>query len=521
MRGKVYASILLGMLFFVVSCHQEEGPLHQSGNTKFDLLLTTTGLQSRAIDGQGNYAFARAEELEINKCFVAFFDKKSKKRLYFKEVYKDAPNPDDRLVVESKTDDAGNPASPTYKVPGIGVKPGDVYIVVIANSARTDLATFDTYGKLTASTVVEQTQLSSTFDPRNLVKVGEVEYTIQPGPNVVEVALTQLAARVDFTLKVTIADEYIKDSVDYFLTDDMLRTLRNASSGVNPSGKQKVGTLFGKDIYAWSCGAEPGGGEHDIWYGDAGNRKNYRNTAVKKVHLDKACFDKVQMYYAYGLAIEKITIKNIQTKTMLMLPPLDPNYLFSTNPYREDFLTPPWQQQDVNPVATAEKKITFYTYEKDFYFDQEEVDAGAIKIEVEGTLIRGIREKRTRYKNDNGVYGLWVDDRNLPQNDFVNGKHFVIANRESFVQDMATAPYEVFDTSRYKLEYARRYGAFVNPREGGNNHTYGLVHGNLYDITARINTAPEIPEEEEEIIIDLEYKVTNWVGKSVNLPVFE
>lgn len=519
MKGKVCFGVIILTLLSVVSCYHEEGPINQSGNARIDLILKSTEIQSRAINGEGNYEYANSNELEINNCFVAIFDKQSKKRLLYKEVSKGAVDPADRLIAEQRTDDSGNPATPTYKIPGIELKPGDVYIVVIANSARADLASFDTYEELTDPSVTETTLFTATFDPQNLVKTGEVEYHIESGDNVVMIPLTQLAARVDFNLKITIEPEQIDHSVDYLLTRDMVTSLLYVSSGMSTSMDYKIGTLFGNDIYGWPCDIEPAEMKHDLWYGEGNNRKNYKEEAVKKVHLNRGYFERIEQAYTYALAIEKITIENIQTKTWLVLPPLDVNYVMAVNMYQSDFLLPPWQRNYTTPTITADTTITFYTYEKDYYYNTPE--EGAIKVEVEGILTRGIQEKRVRYKNEKGVYGLWVDEQGVPQKDLIKGKNFVIANLDEFVRDTDVAPYVTFNTDQYKLEYPKKYRVYIDPIKGGNNNTYGLLHGNLYDITAKINKAPEIPEEEEEILVDLEYKVSNWVGKNVDLPVFE
>ncbi|MDL2208154.1 hypothetical protein LJB97_00860 [Parabacteroides sp. OttesenSCG-928-O15] len=516
MKEKVSLSAILLMLLCVASCYHEEGPINQSDNTKFDLILRSSEIQSRAINGQGNYEYADAAELEINKCFVAIFDKQSGKRLSYKEVSVGATNPENQLVVESKTDDAGNPATPTYKISNIEAKSGEVNIVVIANSARTDLASYNTYDELIDGDVFEQTRFTATYDPRNLVKVGDMEYTISSGTNVIVVPLTQLAARVDFNLKVTIEPETIDESYDYFFTTEMLEYLRWSSIIESPL---PLGNMFGKEIIGWSCNNDPGVA-HDIWYGEGNNRINYKGDEnVLAAHLNRAYFDRIERSYAYALAVEKITIENIQTKTWLMLPPLDANYFMSINHYQNDFLLPAWQKQFSTPLLTADMKITFYTYEKDFYGNAPE--EGAIKVGVEGTLTRCIKETRVRYKNEEGVYGLWIDDKGNPSADLTNAEKFVILNQDEFVRDEDVAPVEKFNTDEYKLEFPKKYQVYIDPKKEGKNNTYGLIHGNRYDVTAKISKEPELPEEEEEIIVDLEYEVTNWVGKTVDLPVFE
>ncbi|WP_280764604.1 hypothetical protein [Parabacteroides sp. PFB2-10] len=449
---------------------------------------------------------------------MAIFDKQSGKRLFYKEASLNAVNPDDRLIVEDKTDDPENPATPTYKISNIDAKPGNVNIVVIANSARTDLASYKTYGELTNSTVFEQTQFTATYDPSNLVKVGDMEYTIQSGTHVIVVPLTQLAARVDFNLKVTIEPEPIDDSYDYFFTPQMLEYLR-LSSLVPATNPIPVGWLFDKQIKGWSCSSDPGVA-HDIWYGEGNNRKNYKDDKnVLKVHVNRAYFDRIERSYAYALAIEKITIENIQTKTSLVLPALDANYDMAVNMYQTDFLLPAWQKQYTTPLLTTNAKITFYTYEKEPYFNAPE--AGAIRVEVEGTLTQGVKEKKVRYKNENGAYGLWLDEYGVPVGEMAKAENFVIVNQHEFVRDEDVAPNEKFSTEEYKMEFPKKYQVYIDPVKGGKNNTYGLVHGNLYDVTAKISKAPEPPEKEDEIIVDLEYKVTNWVGKTVDLPVFE
>lgn len=160
------------------------------------------GVETKAIDAEGNYEYATAEELNINEIFVSIFKKEGNEWKYL--TSKSGTLGDGSFV--------GDQSSGSFKLTGLTLPLNtDLKVVAIANplAGTASYAEMD-YNTLSAEKVAYSATLGGegyyTFDPKTLIKVGEQDMRFTANNGAIsggeDVHLKQLAAKVGLDLKV-------------------------------------------------------------------------------------------------------------------------------------------------------------------------------------------------------------------------------------------------------------------------------------------------------------------------------
>lgn len=196
MKLKNIFGLISAMSLMLVSCSEEsaiDGPdVIGKPDTSFDITLVSGGVETKAAPT--GYEHATAEEIKIQTCAVAVF----------------AGDGDSRMVgfkysTFNGTSNATYEQKEAYKVADIETRSGNVKILVVANStlSETELKKLDTYAKFKNQSVAYDD--ANSFVASNLIKFGEVTAQIATtAKSEIVVPLTQVAARVDVTYKVTV-----------------------------------------------------------------------------------------------------------------------------------------------------------------------------------------------------------------------------------------------------------------------------------------------------------------------------
>lgn len=202
----IFSMLLAGLL--LASCNSEEEirPGNEEGrDISFSMTLTLGEVTAMTKAGDGiaeGYTYSTEDEVKVNNVVIAVFSEKDgvvgECLDYKTAVFKDGAS-NSTVTVAGKTLIA-------YKVEGVQAKTGNVRIVAIANSTHyTDLAKYGsvTYDELKG---LSEEVSNGTFDPANLVKVGELSVDLKTtDTGTISVPMTQLAARID--MKFTVNEE--------------------------------------------------------------------------------------------------------------------------------------------------------------------------------------------------------------------------------------------------------------------------------------------------------------------------
>lgn len=193
MKLKNIVGLISAMSLMLVSCSEEsviDGPdVTEKADTSFDITLVSGGVETKA---PGGYEYATAEEIKIQTCAVAVFA--GEKMVGFEYVTFDGGKSNAKY--ESKD---------AYKVENIETKSGNVKILVVANPVldKEALRKLNTYDKFKSQATSYDN--ANSFVASKLIKFGEVDKTLSTtAADDVVVPLTQIAARVDVTYKVTV-----------------------------------------------------------------------------------------------------------------------------------------------------------------------------------------------------------------------------------------------------------------------------------------------------------------------------
>ena len=197
MRFNVVLFMLIVALLGGLSTCSSEVPIgFDTDELSFDmsLVLLTGDMQTKASDP--NYTYATTEELTIQNCHVAVFDKDGK-RIYFKNFYS-------KDLGEMKT--IGNLSGYELQLEGVrtfGKEDKKVSVLVMANANNANNSPFDnltTYdgvdNSYTAKTIAKGPVTASL-----LVKIGKSETTLKYNQDnaPVTVSLIQLSAKIEYT----------------------------------------------------------------------------------------------------------------------------------------------------------------------------------------------------------------------------------------------------------------------------------------------------------------------------------
>lgn len=425
MKLRNIISIVTAGLFMMSACTDEELIDSSTPDSGLSISLTTKGVMTKAAaDG---YTHSTPDEIKINTCAIAFFDVNTNERVGFSYNTFEAAS--------------GNleDGRAYYSVPNILVKGGIYNMLVLANSSLTKetIQAANTYSAFKALKETLQDQGASTFDAANLVKFGEKEVTINKGEaNEIQVELTQLAARIDLSFKVNVQPEEVGEPVveEKWTMDELVDiATKNPDKYVEGSdepGECKMHSHQGKWLYV---------------------PNNVRTTTTTKK--------------AWMFSITKVMVSNVALKSNSFM---ETEEIAANADDNSSYLVKDFEVELLGGTAT----VPFYTYEKTFNPQEH-----PLTVKVDGNLQYGtFKEKKIetfsaeyQWISDQGGGGWGASGK--------FDKTTVISSETKTTQEMT----ETIDNMEksYKLAF--------NPAKSADCKTYGVVHGNLYDVVGTID----------------------------------
>ncbi len=441
------------------SCVEEsvitpEGKTEAGLPTTLNLSIATDGLITKAAPG--GYVYANADELLINRLAIAIFrdygDDGVGERVGFGyATFEDG-------VANAECPD--NTDRPAYSLSNIPAKTGDVKILVIANSTYSKdqleaAKTYEGFKGLMETNPDDAEGKNYTFDQKELVKSGEFKKTLGTGHPQLHLELKQLAARIELKFEVNVPEEdprYEADSTytKQALVDAVNKKIIDSGSSGNPN-------LVTEDYYTDGSG---GSTKHLIV-------KN--NKVTERWITPKWAYD-----------ITSLTIENINTMSDPILGDYTKGNSSSYTYNTQELLAEPYELEFDPEDRIA--SVVFYSYEKKYQ------TPSPLKITVGGNLVyrENIVSQTTYFSSEYD----WVNNKGEtngwgPTPGYFSAEKHKIKSQDGLI---------IGDPIDVTVPEPRSYEAIINPKETEtgkdetNSNTFGIVHGNTYEVKGLIDT---------------------------------
>lgn len=499
MRLRFLLYIVLGTAMLASCVHEDLSPIPpQKGDASLTLTLKMGEVQTKAPGDEvpAPYEWATRNELTVTKCVVAIFR------------FNESGDPDELVGYLNVGSTQLAPASVNdtlaYQINDVPAKTGSNRILVIANSDL-DFSTCLDYEDYQA--MIEKTQFITDFDAKKLVKVGYIDKDIMPDNYTEEiiVPMTQLAARVDMKLIVQLPKVIEGKNADYpaEVEEKVFATIGKQAGagqwtigGITYTGREcknhegHTQYLYNKPYYnpytrQWETSLSGGGGQ-------------------KFAEIDNMTIDSITTIGSWGLKLNSITVNNIQTQTPVLIESANTLAL-------KQLEGGPWQKKftpDSTVVDTF--RLTFYTYQKDLYADDE--DAEVLNVTIDAKLAKGTYDVKTKYKVQ--TFGIWIREGGSTNGwSSANEKGLFVPLTNVGAAVGAPVPGEFIDEVG-EQDYPKKFVVWINPKkEMPGCNTDGLIHGNLYSTEVLFKSVIVNPE--------VEYKVVTWGTETKDIPDFE
>lgn len=459
-------SLLLVLSFLsgiMVSCSNEEIiDIPDQSVEGISIILSSNPITTKAKgEAADPYAYATQQELQITNAHIAVFEMNSEgipETKIFSDTY-------------TMTPDVTTTDTLAYKIEGITLKAAGKKVRFLAiGNPKGDYSGCSDYNSY--KTFVENNN-SATFDPTKLVKVGELDYEFGSSSAVVspiEIPMIQLAARVDIKLAVDLPETVYTPTAEYqYSENDVLNWGKQLSD--------KPG-----DVSASVCTEKVS--YEGIEY----------NASYKKAHIN-SWVDSVYTTGEWRLNIGSVTVNNIETQSNIILSSVNTKKSLlpdNTNSFVKD--------GDM-------LRMTLYTYEK---APLEDTSSDILNVTFNNTYLEyGQSVVKRRYSGI--AHGMWTKN-----GVFINGWESGGPNDgyafkyigNSVTIDQNTEPTEEWIESSDVEAYEMKYVLKVNPKYSPTlPSTAGLIHGNLYSLTATVKNLPERPTP---VILSLDWIVNDW-----------
>ncbi len=466
MKLRNIAVAFAATLLTFASCVEEsvitpEGKTEAGLPTTLNLSIATDGLITKAAPG--GYEYANADELLINRLAIAIFrdngDGTVGERLGFGyATFTDG-------VANAECPD--NADRPAYSISNIPAKTGDVKILVIANSTYTEtqLKNVSTYagfkGLMETNTNAEG---NFVFDQKELVKSGEFSKTLTIGQPRLHLELRQLAARIELKFEVNVPSEDPRYEADSAFTKQELVDAVNNKIIANGSNGNPGLTYSENGVLLYETVSGGGSIKH---------LKVYNNHITRRTITPTWAYD-----------ITSLTIENINTKSDPILGDYTKGNSSSYTYNAQELLADPYELTFDPKDRIA--SVVFYSYEKKYQ------TPSPLKITVGGNLV--YRENITAITYAVSSTYEWENSGKEGNNQNGWGPapgHFLTETHTIIGELPDPVPLDPVDITTPER---RLYEAIIDPKEtdtgneATNSNTYGIVHGNTYEVKGLIDT---------------------------------
>lgn len=513
-----------GMLF---SCVAEDiiEPAQSKGGTDvtLDLSLKMSDISTTKAIGDANkpYKYAKPEELEVSQCLIAIF------RM-------NGTTPGELLVKPTTATISGSTLIPTvismsndtlaYKIAGVKAKTGKVRVLVIANSALAStlsaLKPNEAYYS-DFSNAIETTQFTSTFEAKNLVKVGYFDTDLLPADDKTRellIPMVQLAARVDLNIIIDLPKTIVKREVIY--PKDVEAKVFDQIGKAN--GKETPYLVNGITYISRECA---GNGAMPDHFNKYFLNRTFVNPYTQKTEtvtsnyfsnrkfgeVDGLTIDSILTINSWGLKLNSITVNNIQTQTRIVIESVNTLDL-------KKLIDDPWEKEFTPAQLVVDTfKTTFYTYQKELYDNDK--NAEALNVSIDANLVKGTYDLKKQYFVK--VHGIWIrSDGDHTGNGWSNTGKFAPISMEGLPVGEPKPGEFINDTGAQ--EFHKLFTVWINPRISGPEvtdptqrcNTNGVIHGNLYSTDVIFRSVIHEPV--------MQYHAVDWgTGMNKDIPSFE
>lgn len=464
--------------------------------------FSTEGVETKAINADGTYQYATADELNINNIFVSIFKKVDNEWKYL--ISKTGTLGDGSFV--------GTQSSGSFKLTGLTLPLNtELKVVAIVNPLEDKVASYAEmdYNGLSAETVTYTGTLGGegyyTFDPKTLIKAGEQDMKFTATSGVIsggkDVHLKQLVAKVELDLDVELpkmegSTTTSKWTLDGYSMDDIINKLSKRMSSASNKNKPVI-------VYVDQSGAlkATGSGEKvpagakalaRAWNNSADKDcANQPNTSNKYAHIESfSSGNPITMAITtttptWLFNLISVQVLNVNTQSKLIIPT---NQLNDAIGLRDGFI--------LGGMADTKVNLSFYTYERDKVSDLTK----ALSVKIVGEYVKGDKKEIATYKlKSTGFHPIW--DENGGWGEGSNTK-FII-NTEELEMGETVSKIDITSTGK-STDY--QYSIPINPEYKAGECTDGLIHGNYYHVTGMLKQSTG----------EFKIWVAPWVGKDVS-----
>lgn len=443
------------------------------------IILNSVPTISKTGSGEVEYAKPTEKELIINNCVLGIYDETAEawhSTTFVSSLSKDGSDKEhDAYIVATNLSLINNH---NYKV------------MVIGNVDQKKSATYESCNNESAFEKIVEGSEEYAFDASNLLKYGVVSgFTVSPTSNKISVPLDILAARVEFTINmkqddnITYKSTYYEDLSDLNIFDQKYTT----SEIVN---KFKGATIFNTlDNLKELLGKKEG--DLGLYYGDRhiifGNGKG-----IKGVYIPSSSAIRIDEYEGKALQITSISVKNIRTQAIAVLP-IKEDGMFKLDNYSLNL--------DNNG------KYSFYTYA--LSDPLEVIFSGEVK---KTTILKHTPVKASwvafadNNKPGERIWGSTGSSEAVVNSGWGNSGYVFFTMRNWKVDDS----YEIPDFDRI----SGNLGAYENQFEIKGQLSNIIEYGHFYDVTATITDFT--PQSKGELFV----KIQDYINNVVEVPPF-
>lgn len=482
MKLKNIVYVVLAAIMAFSSCTFEESIIKSAAGeegipTSFDLTLSSDGVLTKADLAPG-YKYATVEEIQIQNLAVAVFKVDTKvedgkdvdvvgEQVGF--TYHVFPDGESNATCEDNR--------PAYKLEGVKARTGKVKILVVANSSKTkeQLEAITTY---TGFKGVIEDNGSYEFSPTNLVKFAEEDATLSLTQESLHIRLTQLAARIDVSFYVDVPKADTIITVTETPSMDFLTELAESNKVPNEKTAREQGLNY------YECK-------------DNGATHTHAHSGTKYLIVEDHEIKTEKRVPVWEFEITGLTIRNINTQSDLFLEDYASvgydDYVYNS---KSLILDDPY----VVSVEEGATNVVFYSYEKKYKTETP------LKLEVAGNLINKekIFTSTIKYKAEYA----W-----MKASGWGPGGEFVLESRTIVGTPIINAPSEGTEYT----ETFKKYELVIDPAETKDTtvpeeercNTYGVVHGNTYEVLGRIDI--------NTMNVDFTIRVVPWGERIVEI----
>ncbi|RHJ86443.1 hypothetical protein [Parabacteroides sp. AM08-6] len=470
------SSIAIALAIFS-SCTDENIIEPTTSTAKVSIALQPSAIIMKA--GDGTTQWATNEELSVNDCILAIF------------------KGDDKVLVKYYGDlseiGTSEVSTPLYRI-----EAGEIeldmntpyHVMVIGNPGANLVSSYESCTTKAAFKEIWEGKDTYAFDPSNLLKFGELDATITEAANpVITVPLTQVAARINLRVttelpgKTLVKGPYYESLDGKIELDSLVKTLTDAEIERLFPGAEKQQNISGESIK-----------NGEFYYGNRKVTAGKMSNGYKGYKIPNYQAYKIHEYRKYVLEIKTLKIDNIRTRAIAVEPAQDENtYLIMG------------YEPTLNSLLG---QYVFYTYER---VDQT---SSPLTVVISGDLYQANVKEKTLVTTDWWIFNaknkVSLDYKGSDELSVETGwgfseTYFFAESKGDNWQEVEGGETIVDDGEKELKAVVDKLSFTIEPKKGipETCHTDGVIHGNLYDVNAKMVKMPPIPTENS---LDVEIK---------------